>query len=178
MNYNTVISDINTIYNTLGVNWQQGKHIVLNNVSKFRIEKDNRNLVPILDALHAHSDYKQNQYYMIISPVYDEFGGFAEYTLKDNWFIIQKTYDKRVPPHELGHCNGLDEFVVNIGLLPKERRNESSEYLSYKFQFINTNVMGYSKKGYTLFDNPLLDFYSWQMLLIRQKINERINSGQ
>jgi hypothetical protein len=111
---------------------------------------------------------------MIISPNSDDFGGFAATSLTDNWFVIQKTYDKRVPPHELGHCSKLDEYAVDIGLLPSSRRNESS---GQNMQYLTTNIMGYSKQGFSS-ANPLMDFYSWQITLVRQQISIRINKGQ
>ncbi|OFX18755.1 MAG: hypothetical protein A2041_12665 [Bacteroidetes bacterium GWA2_31_9b] len=169
--YSTVINDINAIYNTINVSWQQGNHIVLNVNPPYSLTV-NSDLSPILNALRAHVDYNPNQYYMIISPELDDFGGYAGPSLEDNWFVIQKTYDKRVPAHELGHCNGLDEYAVNIGLLPASQRNQSS---LKKMQYLTSNVMGYSKEGQSN-ANPLLDFYSWQIPLLRQKISIRINS--
>ena len=103
---------------------------------------------------------------MIVSPQLND--GFANYTLEDNYFFTPDIYDKdskRMPAHELGHCSGLDEYVVNIGLVPKEERNRAG---GNRIQLNTSNVMGYSTNN--------IDFYSWQILIIRQHIIERINA--
>lgn len=173
VSHSTVVSDVNAIYNTMNVSWQVGNHIVLKLEGALSIN-DNKDLDFVLDALRKHTNYKANQYYMIIWPNEDGFGGFAAPSLKDNWFVIQKTYDKRIPAHELGHCSGLDEYAVNIGIVPSSRRNESS---GQNMQYLTTNIMGYSKQGFSS-ANPLMDFYSWQIPLVRQQISIRINTGQ
>jgi hypothetical protein len=175
VHFSTVINDLNAIYNTMNVSWQQGKQIKLdigaNNEKLSNIKVDNDLQKTILQTLRNHPDYKSNQYYMIISPVADNFGGWASFTLSDNWFFIQKTYDKRIPAHELGHCNGLDEFVVNIGVLPGSDRDKS---IDEEMQYNSSNVMGYSHDG-TLRARPLKDFYSWQIPVIRKHIEEQLN---
>ncbi|MBP7223468.1 MAG: hypothetical protein KBA50_09495, partial [Sedimentibacter sp.] len=173
VSHSAVINDINAIYNTMNVSWKEGNHIMLKLEGALRLKND-IDLKLILDALRNHQNYRANQYYMIIWPNEDGFGGFAAPSLKDNWFITQKTYDKRIPAHELGHCSGLDEFVVNIGLIPASRRGESSDQ---RLQHMTTNIMGYSNQE--LSDaNPLMDFYSWQITLVRQQISIRINTVQ
>ncbi len=167
----TVISDVNAIYNTINVSWQEGKHIEIKVNPPYSLNV-NSNLTPVLNALKAHSEYKANQYYMIISSEPINASGYTGPTLDQNWFVMQATYDKRVPPHELGHCSGLDEYAVNIGLLPSSRRNESSQQ---NMQYLTTNIMGYSDKGFSN-ANPLLDFYSWQISLVRERISIRINT--
>jgi hypothetical protein len=175
VSHSTVVNDVNAIYNTMNVSWQAGNHIMLNiTIKDLDIKNNDEHLELILNNLRKHEDYKANQYYMIISPNSDDFGGFAATSLTDNWFVIQKTYDKRVPPHELGHCSKLDEYAVDIGLLPSSRRNESS---GQNMQYLTTNIMGYSKQGFSS-ANPLMDFYSWQITLVRQQISIRINKGQ
>ncbi len=167
----TVISDVNAIYNTINVAWQEGKHIVIKVNPPYSLNV-NSNLTPVLNALKAHSEYKANQYYMIISSEPINASGYTGPTLDQNWFVMQATYDKRVSPHELGHCSGIDEYAVNIGLLPSSRRNESSQQ---NMQYLTTNIMGYSDKGFSN-ANPLLDFYSWQISLVRERISIRINT--
>lgn len=175
VSHSIVVNDVNAIYNTMNVSWQAGNHIVLNIIIEdLDIKNNDEHLELILNNLRKHEDYKANQYYMIISPKSGDFGGFAAPSLTDNWFVIQETYDKRIPAHELGHCSGLDEYAVNIGIVPSSRRNESS---GQNMQYLTTNIMGYSKQGFSS-ANPLMDFYSWQIPKVRQQISIRINTGQ
>jgi hypothetical protein len=171
-NMTTVVKDINAVYNTMNVDWQPGKKIRLDIENEF--EKMSINNVPIkeiLDMLKRHPEYKSNQYYMIILPISDNFGGLGPSFLDDNWFFIQAKYDIRHPSHELGHCNGLDEFAVNIGLVPSTNRNSS---VNEDMQYRSTNVMGYSNelKPPKL---PLKDFFSWQMQIVRNRIIKQMN---
>ncbi len=168
IDFATVIEDINKIYATMNVNWLQGNQIILNGINIEKPWGSNMNIDPILNALLAYEEYDEKQYYMIIASGGDDFGGFSNWNLDCNWFIHQKSYSNRIPAHELGHCNGLDEFAVNIGNLPAERRNEAN-YDAFQKQ--STNIMGYNKKNGN-------DFYSWQIPIVRAKINKRINSGQ
>jgi hypothetical protein len=168
VDFSSTISYLNGIYNTMHVNWQQGEQIVLN------VNKTNNELAQIYDnkivmedvlkKLKGHPDYKVTQYYMIIAPVLPV-SGFAPSNLNDNWFFVRPDFDDVTPSHELGHCNGLDEFAVNIGHIPSSRRNESAGNYT---QHNNTNIMGYG--------SPLKDFYSWQIPLIRENISIRINT--
>ncbi len=120
------------------------------------IKSDDVVLTNVINTLKGHADYKENQYYMIIMPEKDDFGGFTGPSLAENWFIVQRTYDGRHAPHELGHCNGLDEFAVNIGVVPAANRNSSE---SEDIQYRSTNVMGYSSIYYSPV-LPLKDFFS------------------
>ena len=119
----------------------------------------------------AHPDYRPNEYYMIIVPSLEGSKGFTDPSLSANWFVVERSYDSRVPAHELGHCNGLDEFAVNVGEIPKEQRHDSTDKV---VQRITSNVMGYNL-GYGS-DLPLKDFYSWQIELIRKNIEKQINT--
>jgi len=165
-NFSIVVSDVNAIYNTMNVFWQEGVHLILEVNEPYIEDLQNKIVDVIIDALRSHPQYRKNQYYMIVSPQLND--GFANYTLEDNYFFTPDIYDKdskRMPAHELGHCSGLDEYVVNIGLVPKEERNRAG---GNRIQLNTSNVMGYSTNN--------IDFYSWQILIIRQHIIERINA--
>jgi hypothetical protein len=114
----------------------------------------------------GNSDYKANQYYMIMVselPI----AGFAPSNLKDNWFFVRSNSDEITPSHELGHCNGLDEFAVNIGVVS----NRSDIGIDTHIQYQSTNVMGYTHSQKEI----LKDFFSWQTPVIRERIKEQLN---
>jgi hypothetical protein len=173
VDFSTVVTNLNDIYNTMNVAWQKGKSL------KIEVNTDDYPLIEIynntkgkerkhiLKKISEHSDYKTNQYYMIIVPVLPV-AGFAPSNLKDNWFFVRLNSDEITPSHELGHCNGLDEFAVNIGVVPNTNRNASeNEEVQYK----STNVMGYTHSQKEI----LKDFYSWQIPVIRERIKEQLN---
>jgi hypothetical protein len=169
----TVFNDLNAVYSTMNVNWQQGNHIRLNTLSLAELERIGTDEIvrkKVFAALEKLADYKENQYYLIISPEADDWGGIT-HSLHENWFVVQKTYDNRHSQHELGHCNGLDEFAVNIGLVNAPVRNNSKDNV---WQYRSTNIMGYSNWQYPPV-LPLKDFFSWQIPLIRTNINNHIN---
>jgi hypothetical protein len=171
----TVCNDLNKIYNTMNVNWLQGKQIRLNitgiNEDDFNNIKTNARLrSKILSALENNDDYKSDQYYMIIVPASDDFGGFTT-SLNSNHFFTQQRYSIRIPAHELGHCSGLNEFVINIGELSTSATQQEIE--NNNFQRKSTNVMGYQPSNSL---TPLIDFYSWQVQKLRERIQERLNT--
>jgi hypothetical protein len=106
--------------------------------------------------MRRYSDYKANQ-----------FDGFGPSDLKDNCFFVRPTFDEITPSHELGHCNGLDEFAVDIGAVP----NRSNVGIDTHIQYQSTNVMGYTHSQKEI----LKDFYSWQIPVIRERIKEQLN---
>ena len=114
-----------------------------------------------------HPNYRPNEYYMIIVPSLEGSKGFTDPSMSANWFVVERSYDSRVPAHELGHCNGLDEFAVNIGAISATNRGKAAGETT---QRITSNVMGYGF-GYGS-DLPLKDFYSWQIELIRKNIEK------
>jgi hypothetical protein len=160
--FSTVVSDLNAIYSTMNISWHEGVPLKII-VNEYEEDLQNKKVDIIMETLRSHPQYKSNQYYMVVSPLLSV--GFANYTLKDNYIFTPDIYDKKMPAHEIGHCSGLDEFVVNIGLFPKEERYKASDSNIQKY---TTNVMGYSSNN--------IDFYSWQIPTIRQHIIERINS--
>jgi hypothetical protein len=95
--------------------------------------------------------------------------GFAPPNLADNWFFVKSSFlddgNEITPSHELGHCNGLDEFAVDIEAAAREYA------ISAPIQYLSTNVMGYSRSA----SKHLKDFFSWQIPVIRKRINEQLN---
>lgn len=69
------------------------------------------------------------------------------------------------PPHELGHCNGLHDYVIDKGI--------SNIVDGTPETYNNSNVMGYPNIEHSF---EKCDFYQWQIDTIRKNILERINS--
>jgi len=103
---------------------------------------------------------------MIIAPVLPV-SGFAIY--RGNCFFVKSGCDDITPSHELGHCNGLSEYVVDIGVATQQQA------VDQPMQYISSNIMGYAD-GIHHTPVPLLkDFYSWQISVIRERIKEQLN---
>jgi hypothetical protein len=167
VDFSSVMTYLNSIYNTMNVYWQTGKEIKLETGLKENelnhIYDDDNVRTTIFTKLTGYSDYKENQYYMIIAPTLSTgLDGFGPADLKDNWFFAEMGFAEYIPSHELGHCNGLDEFSVNIGATTSANANDVNSV-----QRKGTNVMSYGvlKK----------DFFSWQIPVIRDRINEQLN---
>jgi hypothetical protein len=178
--FSTVINDLNAIYNTMNVSWLEGTHFMLdtaftnedlkiingNNGEKAKLSTIDRVLV----TLRKQPNYSPNQYYMIVVPELAT-AGVAPSDLADNWFFVRSSIyrdgNKITPAHELGHCNGLDEFAVNIGAATRE------DAIKATIQYQSTNVMGYSRPNSS--SRHLKDFFSWQIPVIRKRINEQLN---
>jgi len=177
MNSSTILSNLNGIYNTMNVNWQSGKQIPINinarneNLELSKVYNNDKLRRDIIEVLKKQDGYSDKEYYMIVLPGEETSGGFANSDLNSNWFFCTRSFNPIVPAHELGHCNGLDEFAVNIGVLPSIRRGEADKEAIQKS---TSNVMGYSTSGLAS-AMILKDFYSWQIQMIREKILNRIN---
>jgi hypothetical protein len=161
----------------MNVAWQQGAQFVLNiafddeDLKKINGNDEDEKLTTInriLVTLRSQPDYRPNQYYMFIVPGLAT-AGFAPPNLTDNCFFVKSSFyndgNEVAPAHELGHCNGLDEFAVDIGAAVREKAIDAP------MQYRSTNVMGYSRSS----SRHLKDFFSWQIPVIRKRINEQLN---
>ncbi len=170
----SLISNLNNVYNTMNVNWQKGIEVKVNTVPIGSAELEKK----ISEVLEKSPDYKKNQYYIIPFP--KENTGAAGFTigLGGNYLYLNTAQpfslmlEDDVVAHELGHCSGLDEISINIGAASASDRTEAQ---TNDYQFKSSNVMGYRRKlgGDT---PPKRDFYSWQIQLIRESIQKRLNN--
>jgi hypothetical protein len=171
--FQEIINRLNDVYGTINVSWQKGDAIglALAEINDLQLEnvrenKENRDI--ITDAVKKLS---RNQYYMIIVPTLGEaINGFTS-GFDQNWFFLKHGHGDNTPAHELGHCNGLDEFAINIGAwdpaIDKERDNPPQG-----FQYSSSNIMGYLNIYNPI---PRSDFYSWQIKKLRDSIQEHLN---
>ncbi|MBR2196583.1 MAG: hypothetical protein IJ911_13350 [Salinivirgaceae bacterium] len=172
VDFSVLLNDINAVYNTINVSWQRGREIKLSIDVDYSLKINSKDK-SVVNTLRSNPGYKEDEYYFIITTQDIGASGYAvEPLLNGNMVVMKAEYDKRVPPHELGHCSGLDEYVVNIGLIPSNLRNEAK---NKRMQYSNTNIMSYSDEAIKN-SNPLLDFYSWQINIIREHIIKRINT--
>lgn len=163
------VADLNQVYSTMGVRWKEGKTIHLPMDRYY--DDDGKIVVEMInEAIPTHSN---KHYYMMVVKDDDKnrhpFNmGVHGYThgFDKNYFFQLPKYNFTTPLHELGHCNGVDEFVYDFGILPKPLPGESRGYLNNEYQKSTNNVMGYKPSA--------IDFYSWQIHRIRQNIRNRI----
>lgn len=167
MTLSGVVADLNSVYSTIGINWKVGEAIHISPSNYYIGDKINHQ-----EIVNAIEDRKNNQYYMILVKETDanrepfSQGSFG-YTLEfdKNYFLQLPEFRTTTPRHELAHCNGVDEFAYDFGITtPSQipRRNLNNNV----FQRNTTNVMGYNSNN--------IDFYSWQIHIIRQSISSRI----
>jgi hypothetical protein len=168
--FSEIIADLNSIYNTMNVNWQPGKHINLTTDEKTNVNNDDK----IFGALQNYKDnenkkvYKSTEYYMIYKSMDEDKGGYTKGFGK-NYIFVNKDMssstrlENHVAAHELGHCNGLNEVAIDIGI------NAGNSAEGSDMQYQSTNVMGYRHMS----DPPTLDFYSWQIPLLLESIKNR-----
>jgi hypothetical protein len=171
----SVLTNINGIYSAMNIKWQRGRHIPINvsgfdrtiGISGNEGMKDN-----IIEIL---GNYDSKQYYMIVVSNLsseNDINGFTEYNERNgtNWFFVRNDLnsaneDANTYAHELGHCNGLHEYAVDIGLVAANKREA---IINSPAQRETTNVMGYGR------NKPLKDFFSWQIEIIRRLMKNRI----
>jgi hypothetical protein len=185
-NFSDVINDLNSIYNTMNVSWRQRRHINLAKDIKSGKEENKGkeiNIKNVNKVLKAHKEYKENEYYMILMPLEEGLYGFT-WGLGKNYFCINSTttlstmLEEHMAVHELGHCNGLDEIAINIGEKPadEQSRNELLAGSYNDLQRSSSNVMGYRRKTGADKTPPTIDFYSWQIPLLRNNIKAKIST--
>jgi len=172
MTLSGIVADLNRVYNTMGVNWIPGETIRLT-ISEYYESGGKINPQDIVDAI---SNRKDNQYYMIIvkaddanrEPFVQGPHAYTHPSLSKNYFLQLPEYRILTPRHELAHCNGIDEFAYDFGITTPNQISRQN-LLNNEFQRETTNVMGYNSNN--------IDFYSWQIHIIRQKIRDRINNN-
>ncbi len=89
-----------------------------------------------------------------------------------NWFVQICENRSSTVAHELGHCAGLDEFAYDLGITTRQITPPLALF-NFPGQVNNTNVMGYNSIYRNL---PHIDFFSWQIQIIRNNIKNRINN--
>jgi hypothetical protein len=85
---------------------------------------------------------------------------------------VQGTDCKSAPAGELGHCNGLDEFAIDIGIASSQERRAFNANPPNE-QYLSSSVMGYRRMNSPI---PLMDFFSWQISVIREQIEIRMRT--
>jgi hypothetical protein len=168
-----IMADLNATYNTMSVYWGKGNELIILSMEEYeKKDKSNRELLDdIYEKLKEHPQYKKNEYYMIFTDLLEKSEAGLTITTNDepitnHCFINYINYpytenQKYTPAHELGHCNGLGEMYVDIGSVPDKK----------DYQHNSSNVMGYRNMFGT---PPVIDFYSWQIPLLRESIEKII----
>ena len=177
MTLNKVVNNLNKYYEPMGIEWASGKEerVVVEDYydgNKFNTEK-------ILSAMSILTD----EYYMIVvAPEDNNNGDFANgvpgftYGIGSNVFFHRYDYSEKremlqTVPHELAHCNGLDEFAYDFGLTTTADYDRET-LNKFPGQVNNSNLMGYFVIGNY---PPKMDFFSSQISTIRKSVKARIN---
>ncbi|MGQ1948769.1 hypothetical protein ACT3CD_16885 [Geofilum sp. OHC36d9] len=180
MTQNKILNNLNSYYEVMGIEWIPGKveKVAVENYYKHDRFYEDR----IFGAMS--SSMKANEYYMIVvAPGDNKLGDFAKgvpaftYEIGSNVFFHRYDYSEKretlqTVPHELAHCNGLDEFAYDFGLTTIEKTKRET-LNSFPGQWNNSNAMGYFVIGN---NPPKMDFFSTQISTIRQTVKARINS--
>ena len=178
------VSKTNKIYYAAGIEWQKGETIDLNiNLNELKgrwstksesdVTKSSAKMQMqyIQSKLRNFKKYSRKQYYIVVLPdhLFDDYlnkegvEGFIiakNNAMDDNvLYIRESNTDLNVPAHELGHCNGLNEFAIDY-----YKANKNYEYDERTKN--TTNIMGYA-----IFR---CDFKIDQIKRIRQNIKTRI----
>jgi len=177
MTLNKVVNNLNKYYEPMGIEWASGKEerVVVEDYydgNKFNTEK-------ILSAMSILTD----EYYMIVvAPEDNNNGDFANgvpgftYGIGSNVFFHRYDYSEKremlqTVPHELAHCNGLDEFAYEFELTTTADYDRET-LNKFPGQVNNSNLMGYFVIGNY---PPKMDFFSSQISTIRKSVKARIN---
>ncbi|MFT3738442.1 MAG: hypothetical protein QM786_06765 [Breznakibacter sp.] len=182
MTLGKVVNTLNGYYEPMGIQWQPGREerVV---PEGYYVEGKGFDDEEILRTMSSPKN--EDEYYMIVVAPEDNdkgdfangVGGFAT-QIGSNVLFHRYEYSGKpeilhIVPHELAHCNGLDEFAYDFGLTTTTDY-ERKKLNGFDGQKNNSNVMGYYGIGNY---PPKLDFFLSQIAVIRQSVKSRISSN-